>query len=151
MVHESLVLDPVDVTLRDGIPATTVARTLFDLAGVVGKGTMDLSIDDALRHELTTTAGAVRDARSAHATGTSGQHRRFREVLRDRNPSVTESIAERRALRIFERHGLPVPITQYEIRNDSGRFVARVDFAYPDLKIAIEYGTSRASHRDRRA
>src|SRR6476646_9609483 len=34
VVHESLALDEIDVTTRDGIPVTTAARTLFDLAGL---------------------------------------------------------------------------------------------------------------------
>lgn len=34
--------------------------------------------------------------------------------------------------------GLPLPIPQYEVRVGS-RFVARVDFAWPDHKVAVEY------------
>lgn len=34
--------------------------------------------------------------------------------------------------------GLPEPSVQHEVR-DGGRFIARVDLAYPQLKIAIEY------------
>ena len=33
---------------------------------------------------------------------------------------------------------LPMPVFQYEVRHD-GRFVARVDAAYPEQRIAIEY------------
>jgi hypothetical protein len=138
IVHESLVLDEMDIDMRDGIPVTTAARTLFDLAGVAGKGTIDLAIDDALRRKLTTTA-ELRMTRDRLARRGRAGSARFRDVLRDRNPSVTESIAERRVLQILGRHGLPAPSTQYEIRDNDGRFVARVDFAYPDLKIAIEY------------
>lgn len=35
-------------------------------------------------------------------------------------------------------HGLPEPVMQWIVR-DGGDFVARVDLAYPELKIAIEY------------
>jgi very-short-patch-repair endonuclease len=34
--------------------------------------------------------------------------------------------------------GLPSPIPQYEVRT-AGEFVARVDFAWPDRKVAVEY------------
>ncbi|UJP10107.1 hypothetical protein L2X99_17435 [Microbacterium sp. KUDC0406] len=34
--------------------------------------------------------------------------------------------------------GLPEPVVQHEVR-DAGRFIARVDLAYPELGIAIEY------------
>jgi very-short-patch-repair endonuclease len=51
---------------------------------------------------------------------------------------VTGSEAEAQLVRLLERQGLPRPVAQYEIRDDA-RFVARVDFAYPELRIAIEY------------
>lgn len=35
--------------------------------------------------------------------------------------------------------GLPEPTLAYEVRDDAGAFVARLDLAYPELKIAIEY------------
>jgi very-short-patch-repair endonuclease len=51
--------------------------------------------------------------------------------------------------------GLTVPEVQYPIFGRDG-FVARVDLAWPQLKIAIEYdglihvGSARQMHRDRR-
>ena len=38
----------------DGIPVTTVERTIFDLAAVCSRFTVDLAIDSALRQKLTT-------------------------------------------------------------------------------------------------
>jgi len=38
----------------------------------------------------------------------------------------------------LRRNGLPRPVTQHRIL-DGSRFVARVDFAYPEWKIAMEY------------
>lgn len=38
---------------------------------------------------------------------------------------------------LFRRHRLPRPIYQYVVRVD-GRFVARVDFAYPEVRLALE-------------
>ena len=45
---------------------------------------------------------------------------------------------ETRLRLLVHRGGLPAPEAQYEIR-DGGRFVARVDFAWPELKVAVEY------------
>ena len=39
---------------------------------------------------------------------------------------------------MLRAHGLPEPVVQYEIRHQ-GRFIARVDAAYVEFKIAIEY------------
>jgi len=36
------------------------------------------------------------------------------------------------------RSGLPTPVAQFRVFDDEG-LIGRVDFAYPDLKIAIEY------------
>ncbi len=138
IVHESLAFDEIDITTIDGLPVTTVPRTLFDLARVCGDGTLDLAIDNALRRSLTTVADLVATRDRLARSGRPGSAR-FRSVLGGRVPGVTESDAERRLLQLLERHGLPRPVVQHEIRDASGRLVARVDFAYPDLKIAIEY------------
>ena len=57
----------------------------------------------------------------------------------DPGRALTESEAELLVLRLLAVHGLPAPRTQHEIRDADGRLVARVDFAYPEVKIAIEY------------
>jgi hypothetical protein len=138
IVHESLAFDEIDTTTADGIPVTTVPRTLFDLARVCGDGTLDLAIDNALRRHLTTIADLEATRDRLARSGRPGSAR-FRSVLLGRAPGVTESHAERRLLQLLERHGLPRPVVQYEIRDANGRLVARVDLAYPDLRIAIEY------------
>ena len=45
---------------------------------------------------------------------------------------------ETRLKRLLRRHGFPAPVFQYVI-HDGRRFVARVDAAYPELRIALEY------------
>ena len=51
---------------------------------------------------------------------------------------VPESAMETRLKQLLRRNGLPMPEFQYEIWHE-GRFVARVDAAYPEHRIAIEY------------
>ena len=53
--------------------------------------------------------------------------------------ALTESDAEHRVAAPPRATGFPTPVPQYEIRDTDGRLVARVDFAYPERKIAIEY------------
>ena len=45
---------------------------------------------------------------------------------------------ERRLLHFIEAHSLRMPERQYVVSGDGGETVARVDFAYPDLMVAIE-------------
>ena len=55
--------------------------------------------------------------------------------LSDRSESYRESI-----LRVLILDaGLPQPEVNYEIRGVRGRVVARVDLAWPDEKVAVEY------------
>lgn len=57
-----------------------------------------------------------------------------------RAAGISESELETRFLRALHEEGLPIPVSQYEVR-DGGHFIARVDFAYPDRRLAIEaYG-----------
>ena len=49
-----------------------------------------------------------------------------------------QSPQETRLRLLLVRAGLPAPVAQYRIFDDEG-FVARVDLAYPELRLAIEY------------
>ncbi|RYU11458.1 hypothetical protein [Nocardioides iriomotensis] len=59
-------------------------------------------------------------------------------VLRLADPRP-ESVGESRALWVCFQAGLPRPVPQYEVRDPSGRVVARVDFAWPDLGVFLEF------------
>jgi predicted transcriptional regulator of viral defense system len=138
-VHETKVLDALDLTEIDGIPVTTVGRTLLDLGAVRGPRTVELALENALRRELTTTAALRPLLRRLGRQGRNGAGV-LRALLDERDPErrVTESDMEMRLLHVLRRNGLPEPVPQFEIY--VGRsFVARVDFAYPQWRIAIEY------------
>jgi hypothetical protein len=51
---------------------------------------------------------------------------------------VAESPPETRLRLLILRAGLPAPVAQFDVRHE-GRFVARVDFGYPEQRLAIEY------------
>lgn len=60
------------------------------------------------------------------------------------------SSLETRFGRRFNKARLPAPVAQYEIRGEDGRLLGRVDFAYPDVKLAIEidgYGSHAGRKR----
>ncbi|MGY1697622.1 endonuclease domain-containing protein [Geodermatophilus sp. SYSU D00814] len=67
---------------------------------------------------------------------------------------LAESPQETRLRLLLHRSGLPLPVAQYEVRS-GGRFVARVDFAWPERRLALEYdgawhGAPDQLPRDRR-
>lgn len=71
-----------------------------------------------------------RDRRYAGRVGA----RRAVRLLDGRSESVLES---RSRLAMLDA-GLPTPIPQYEIFDDDGVFLARVDFAWPELRVVAE-------------
>jgi very-short-patch-repair endonuclease len=140
VVHETRLLTSADVTVRGAIPCTTVERTIFDLAGVAGSGTVDLAIDSALRRELTTVSALVGIGDRVAKRGRGGSAR-FRAALAQRDPDqvLPESEPERLLAAALVRRGLPRPVHQFVVRNVMGAFIARVDVAYPDDRIIVEY------------
>lgn len=143
IVHESLVLDPIDTTTVDAIPCTSIERTIFDMCGVGGDALADLLMDSALRRRLTTIPRLVAARDRLAKRGRRGAAR-FRKAVESRDPAsaLPESEPERMLARYLVTNGLPAPVHQYVVRDGKHRFVARVDLAYPDCGVVIEYDSA---------
>ncbi len=61
-----------------------------------------------------------------------------------------ESVGEDRFRFFVHRQGLPAPQPQLEIRDEQGRLVARLDFAWPELKVFVEFDGRSKYDRHRR-
>jgi hypothetical protein len=140
LVHETRLLETADITLVDAIPCTTIERTLFEIAGFGKSRTLDLAIDSALRRSLTCVDALENTAARVAKRGRPGSAR-FRAAVAARGPNdaLPDSAPERLLATALMRQGLPMPQFQYVVHDVSGAFVARVDLAYPDWKILIEY------------
>jgi hypothetical protein len=138
-VHETKALEPGDITVVDGIAVTSAARTLFDLGGVYRKGTVELALESTLRRGLVTEGELMALVKRVSRSGRPGGPI-LRELLAAREPGrrATASEMETLLLQAIRSHGLPEPVTQHEVWHGSC-FVGRVDAAYPDARIAIEY------------
>lgn len=139
VVHETELLRLEDIEEIDGIPVTAIEQTILGLAAVASSAVVEMAIDRALHRKLTTPLRLDAFVRDKSARGRNGIGV-LRQVLSQYDPlaGVPESVMETKLKRLLRSHGLPTPEFQYVIRHD-GRFVARVDAAYPDLRIAIEY------------
>lgn len=154
LLHNTQDLSPWDVSSLGPIPITTGARTLIDLGAVVDRETVERALEDALKRRLTSETQLSSRIRELEAKGRSGVGV-IKSILDERGsgPPV-ESFLELKFLKILKSSGLQLPIKQYEIF-DTGRFVARVDFAYPVQKIIIEvdgfayHSSPRELDRDR--
>lgn len=135
-----------EATMWRGIPITTVARTLVDLAGVLSFDELARACHEAgVLHRTTPREVAVVLARTPSARGT----RALRAILGGDAP-VTLSGLERRFLARLREAGLALPVTN---RLAGGR---RVDCRWPGLCLTVEldsyrYHSSRhAWEQDRR-
>jgi hypothetical protein len=128
-----------DLRWFDGMRITNPSRTVIDLAGVLDRGPLDLAIDEARRRRLIAERPIRETLERLGRQGRSGAAV-MAEILEDGEFElpVPGSPFERKLLHFFDAHLFPPPERQYEIFDDQGTFVARVDFAYPHLKVAIE-------------
>ncbi|WP_089155241.1 DUF559 domain-containing protein [Micromonospora sp. NBS 11-29] len=131
-----------DRTCFGGLPVTTPLRTAFDL-GRRGSRTEALVAVEALLRRRSVTLPALRDY-AATRSGWPGVPL-LREVLALAEP-LSESPMETRLRLLLLDAGLGPLTAQHEVRA-GGRFVARVDLAWPELRIAVEYDGDH--HRER--
>ncbi len=65
----------------------------------------------------------------------------------DPGSKPTDSDMETWLIQILREHGLPEPVTQFQVLDEYGDFVADTDAALPEWKITIEY-QSNQEHLD---
>lgn len=136
-------LSPGDVTRFAGIPVTTPLRTAFDAGRWLDRAEALVAVDALLNRRVVKLPDLIGYA--ADRSGWRGAPR-LREVLALAEP-MTESPMESRLRLLIVDAGLPRPAAQHEVHDARGRFVGRVDLAYPQWRIAIEYEGDH--HRER--
>ena len=133
-------LRPNDVIRVDGINVTCVPMTLVDLGAVESFDRLERVVDDVLVRGLV-TPDRLQTAIDGHLKGMAGAAA-IRRILDAYTHAPLESPLERRFLGLLRSAGLPEPEIQYSIREGS-RLLARVDFAYPELRLAMEVDSYR--------
>ena len=131
IVHTSRRLPRDHVVTIGGIPVTTPARTVVDLALVDPLGRVARMLDTAWGHRLLTIgelAGVLADVRSRGRRGVRVLDHLIAERLGHRAP---ESGLEVRFEQILRRGGLPSMSRQVDIGDDDG-WICRADFARLD-------------------
>ena len=127
-----------DVRVVDGIPVTSYARTLVDCTGRMSLGQIARALDAGLvRHDVTLWSVE----RSLTPLGQApGRHpSKLWTLLAERGveTELGESKPEMRVFRVLDASDLPAPTQQHRVRYGRDKF--RLDLAYPDAKVAIEY------------
>jgi very-short-patch-repair endonuclease len=134
VIHRDRLRD-AEVTMIDGMPVTTAARTAFDL------GRRDTLI-----------TGIIRVDALANATGlkpidvgcVAERHRGARGVVQlrrvvDLMDGGAESPQETRTRLLLIAAGFPRPQTQIVVCNEFGDFIGRIDMGFKEWKVGIEY------------
>lgn len=137
-------LEPVDVTARRRLPVTTVARSIVDSAEQLSVERLAAVVAEAVTSRaVTIRAIAEAAARVERAPGRLGSGR-LRSVLASWTDDILpDSVAEAAAIRRIVDFGLPAPVTQHEVIDVDGTFVARLDMAWPEHRVAREYDSDR--------
>ncbi len=134
-----------DLRRQGGFWITTPARTVLDVAGVAGAEAGLVQANHFLHLELTTMAELRSVAQAVEIWPRTLPHHL---VLHLAEPTV-ESVGETRSMFLFFGQGLPRPVPQFEIQLPHGE-VARVDFAWPEYKVIVEFDGLEKYHRYRR-
>jgi predicted transcriptional regulator of viral defense system len=145
-LHRARSLDATETTTHDGIPITTVARTLIDLAARSPTNHLEHAIGQAMRNQLYDHSAIeqVLDGRR----GTTA----LRRATTD--PAFTRSELERRFRALCRRAGLPRPLSNVVVA-DADHHPHEVDFFFPSHRLIVEvdgwrdHGTRVAFERDR--
>jgi very-short-patch-repair endonuclease len=122
-----------DVELRDGVPVTTALRTAWDVAALESTGTAVAALDAMVR------GGAVdQDALAAMVDRGAGRWgvAKVRRAVALVDPSA-ESAPESRVRVALALAGVAA-VPQFEVRVGDV-FIARVDLAWPEARLAVEY------------
>lgn len=147
--HRTTWLPPHHLTTVDGLPVTTLARTIFDLAGLVSpkrrarrlpslsRAQVERAMDDALSR-TTNIADLARVLAALGGRGRPGTVL-MRELIEARSEglNVTESDLEDLLLDVLAAHGVPRPVSQRNI-GGSETPVGRVDFLFEHERVVIE-------------
>jgi len=146
-------LPPDERTTEAGIPTTTPARTLLDLAATSDRHELARALERAEAQRL--SDGIPLRALLDRHRGNRGVAR-LKAALQDgaATPRLTRSELERRFLTFLEESGLPLPQTNVWLQ--AGDDWIQVDCLWPDRRLVVEldgrahHHTAAAFERDRR-
>lgn len=149
VLHRSRHIADEDRTVIDGIPVTSVARTLVDLAEVLGERRLSNAVHEAEIQKVFDLKAIERVM--ARVPGRTGRHMLHRVLeAYGGGPQLTRSDYERTFLEICHRHGIPIPHSAVSVAG------YELDFLWGSHGLAVEvddeatHFTTRAYYADRR-
>ncbi len=135
-IHRSSLLRRGQVVVRDGFAVTTPLRTLVDIGAVLAVHEVEDVFDRAIAKQLVTPPTALAELEREAKRGRAGCGS-LRAVLLEQGVGANRSpsFLEAKALRLFRRHGLPVPKVEL-VWGSHGQF--RLDFSWVEFGLVVE-------------
>jgi very-short-patch-repair endonuclease len=133
-VHRTRVLDARDIVAIRGIPVTSLARTLVDLAGAVPSNHLASALREA-DDRLLLDARELQDAMARTKRRPGPGHRALREALAEHaalGATLTRSTLEDAFLRLVRHAGLPLPRTNVLVDGHE------VDALWHEARLVVE-------------
>jgi predicted transcriptional regulator of viral defense system len=140
-VHRARRLHPEDVTAKQGIPVTTVARTLVDLTDVLGRDRILRAIREAEFLQLLDL-----DTLNAAVQRAHGRNRLtvLKKAIQAHTPGqIVREELEHRFLELVRAAGLPPPETNVKITARGRTY--EIDCLWREQRVAVELD-GRAAH-----
>lgn len=154
-VHRSVDLDARWIRRRAGVSLTDPLRTMVDLGAAVPAATVSDAMERGVTSRLFTVAALEwaqleLGERGRNGCGVLGS------VLDERalGAAPADGLLEPRFARLCRIYGVQMPVFHHVVCDERGRFVAEVDFAYPEIRLFVEvdgyevHGTPRALTKD---
>jgi len=143
IIHRAA-LPNTDVTTKHGIPVTTPARTLIDLADLLPRPRLERALDEAAYLRLDVTDLQPRPGRRGSGT--------LAELIQRHDPGTTRtrSDLEERMLSLLHRFRLPTPEVNATVEGYEVDFVWRKERLIVETDGWAAHGTRTAFERDRR-
>jgi very-short-patch-repair endonuclease len=146
-LHRVIRLPPEECAHVDGVPVTSAARTLLDLAGCVTTRELERAFSHA---ERAGHAGQDEVATLLEQYGRRPGARNLRALIGNSGPSLTRSDAEARFLDLIRAGRLPAPRANVVVRGYEVDFLWRAERFIAEIDGFAFHGSRDSFERDRR-
>jgi hypothetical protein len=135
VIHHHGTCRAADVTRSHGHWITTPGRTVHDASTVVATEAAVVLASDFLHRRLTT----LDELRMLETSRNKWPYTLGMNVVLHLADPRFESVGESRCRFLFWSQGLPAPVPQFEVLHPDGRLAGRVDFAWPEHRLLVEF------------